>query len=388
MKRAILLVLDGLGIGDMLDSKIIIPKKANTLKSILSEYMDEQQIFVQLLNSEYKTDVMYFSGCSKLEYYGADSILGHKEIIGLAPDNKGVYIEDYEDALIEHFKKNYHIEKYNSYMCLDNNVLIANNIEGNIGVAINVLGDLSKHRFDELLNIGCAISNLTGILRVIVMGSDSINWNSIELAVKQRTEHHNSRTIKGIIISQTGAYRNGYKVQNITKPLSNKSNVINIFLKNNCPVTLIGKTADFFGNQSTKNFYGSDTTKIFQKLLYIMKEQKNGFIFANIQEIDLAGHSQNVKRGREILYIVNKFLPTIISNLKSNDLLIITADHGNDPLIGHPYHTREYVPLIIFNQNIVRKKIEICDTLSDIGTSILDYYGFELPENGTSFMDK
>lgn len=388
MKRVILLVIDGLGIGEMSNPATKIGKQANTLKSILSEHSNKQETLVQILNLEYRTNIMYFVGRSKLEYAGADSILGHKEIIGLKPNNKRTYIEDYKNILAEHLSKKYHIEKYDACICLNNSIIISNNIEGNSGVAINVLGDLNMHQFEELMHIGQAISNLTKALRVIIMGSKSINWNSIKSATKQRIDRYNNKNIKGIIISQTEAYKNNYRVQNIINPLSNKNNIIDSFLKNNNTVTLIGKTADFFGNQSTKNFYETNTIKIFQKLLNTIKTQKEGLIFANVQEIDLSGHAQDIKRSRRILCIVNEYLPVLIHSLKSEDLLIITADHGNDPLIGHPYHTREYVPLFVFNQNINRQKIKTCDSLSDIGASISEFYNLDLPENGTSFMQK
>lgn len=203
MKRVILLVIDGLGIGEMSNPATKIGKQANTLKSILSEHSNKQETLVQILNLEYRTNIMYFVGRSKLEYAGADSILGHKEIIGLKPNNKRTYIEDYKNILAEHLSKKYHIEKYDACICLNNSIIISNNIEGNSGVAINVLGDLNMHQFEELMHIGQAISNLTKALRVIIMGSKSINWNSIKSATKQRIDRYNNKNIKGIIISQT-----------------------------------------------------------------------------------------------------------------------------------------------------------------------------------------
>lgn len=79
-------------------------------------------------------------------------------------------------------------------------------------------------------------------------------------------------------------------------------------------------------------------------------------------------------------------LSKIISILESDDILIVMADHGNDPLIGHGKHTREYVPLMIYKNGITGVELGIRKTMSDVGATVCDYFSADLPENGKSFL--
>ena len=72
--------------------------------------------------------------------------------------------------------------------------------------------------------------------------------------------------------------------------------------------------------------------------------------------------------------------------LGEDDILIVQADHGNDPTIGHPHHTREMVPLMIHSAHSTPKNIGIRKTLSDVGATAADYFHSKAPENGTSFL--
>ena len=66
--------------------------------------------------------------------------------------------------------------------------------------------------------------------------------------------------------------------------------------------------------------------------------------------------------------------------------MIVMADHGNDPTIGHPHHTREYVPLLISHVGAKPGNIGTRNTESDVGATVADFFGVEAPQNGTSFL--
>ena len=81
-------------------------------------------------------------------------------------------------------------------------------------------------------------------------------------------------------------------------------------------------------------------------------------------------------------------LPEIMSLLRDDDILIITADHGCDPVTPSTDHSREYIPILIYGKNIKENvNIGIRDTYADISATILDIYGFEKLPYGTSFKD-
>lgn len=112
-----------------------------------------------------------------------------------------------------------------------------------------------------------------------------------------------------------------------------------------------------------------------------------GFFCINVQEIDLAGHAENVEGYAEKLKISDENLEKIINLLNDDDILLVTADHGNDPTIGHGKYTRENVPILLYRKKIKGKCIGHRNTLSDIGATVAEYFVVEMPENGESFLE-
>ena len=113
---------------------------------------------------------------------------------------------------------------------------------------------------------------------------------------------------------------------------------------------------------------------------------EQGFICTNVQETDLAGHSQSTSVYRQILEEADEGIGTLLEELTGEDLLIVMADHGNDPKIGHSKHTRECVPLLLYQKGRRMHPVGIRKSLSDVGASVCDYFGVCPPQNGESFL--
>jgi phosphopentomutase len=120
--------------------------------------------------------------------------------------------------------------------------------------------------------------------------------------------------------------------------------------------------------------------------LWCLEKLNSGLIFANIQETDLAGHEQNTRKYAFFLEMVDKAIPQILEKLSGDDIFLITGDHGNDPTIGHPNHTREKTPLILFSRKIKSQDYGERKTLADIGASITKFFHAPPPESGRSFI--
>ena len=84
-----------------------------------------------------------------------------------------------------------------------------------------------------------------------------------------------------------------------------------------------------------------------------------GLVVANVQETDLAGHEQDAERFRSVLEIVDRRLSEVVDAQRPGDVLIVTADHGNDPTIGHSQHTREFVPVCMLTRSINPKPLSV-----------------------------
>ena len=104
-----------------------------------------------------------------------------------------------------------------------------------------------------------------------------------------------------------------------------------------------------------------------------------------MQETDLAGHSQSSEEYKKILETADEGIGRLLPLLEEEDVLVVMADHGNDPDIGHSKHTRECVPLLIYQKGVHGKKVGKRKTLSDVGATACSYLGAGAPQNGTPF---
>ena len=171
---------------------------------------------------------------------------------------------------------------------------------------------------------------------------------------------------------------------------SNKS-VLDILKNANLQTISIGKVNDIFNNCGiTKIIKASNNNEGINKLIDIMDKNFEGLCFTNLEDFDtLYGHARDIEGYKNALEELDVELPIIINKLNIDDLLIITADHGSDPVMPNYNHTRENVPVIIYSRSFASsRQIEILDTLADIGATIVDNFNLEKPWFGTSFLDK
>src|SRR5699024_9410664 len=107
-----------------------------------------------------------------------------------------------------------------------------------------------------------------------------------------------------------------------------------------------------------------NTTELLSKVMeeYTREKEEAAFLI-NIQETDLAGHSEDTDWYCALLNETDRWLrDTLVPAMQEDDLLIIMADHGNDPTIGHSNHTREYVPIIAIGNKVAKSYIGLRET--------------------------
>ncbi len=118
-----------------------------------------------------------------------------------------------------------------------------------------------------------------------------------------------------------------------------------------------------------------------------MRTAGDGLIFTNLVDFDMVyGHRNNVVGYAQALEEFDSRLPEILALMKDDDVLILTADHGCDPVSKSTDHSREYVPLLVYGKGI-KKGVNLGtrECFCDIGKTILDFFGVENQINGTSF---
>ena len=126
-----------------------------------------------------------------------------------------------------------------------------------------------------------------------------------------------------------------------------------------------------------------------QTIKYIKKDNK-GLIFTNLVDFDSKfGHRRNCKGYKDALEEFDKRIPEIIESMNDDDILIINADHGNDPTYKGTDHTREYIPLIVYGKHIKEGlNLGIRSSFADIGATVADILNVKMPKNGTSFKNE
>ncbi|MDQ0418124.1 phosphopentomutase [Croceifilum oryzae] len=153
-------------------------------------------------------------------------------------------------------------------------------------------------------------------------------------------------------------------------------------------VISIGKISDIYAGEGiVRSIHTKDNMDGVDQVLAVAKQEFHGLAFANLVDFDAKfGHRRDPEGYGRALEEFDARLPEILANLREDDLLIITADHGNDPTFHGTDHTREYTPLVVYSPSITEgTNLGVRETFADIGASIAENFGVTSPY-GTSFL--
>ena len=383
-KRVFLIVLDSLGVGEAIDAKKWNDVGANTLGHILEysplDYPNlEKMGFLNLVgfkNIE-KTDSYYTKAHPKAN--GKDTLTGHLEIMGIRTliPFKTFTNTGFPKDLIDELEKR-----------------TGRKIIGNCNASGT---EIIKELGEEQINTGALIvyTSADSVLQ-IAAHEDYIPLEELykdceiarELTLKD--EWKVGRIIARPYIGEVGNFiRTGNRKDYALDPVSNT--VLDNLKNNGYDVIGIGKINDIFnGCGITKTTHTGDNQEGIDLILKTLDEKFNGLCFANLNDFDSKyGHRRNIKGYAEAIKVFDNYLPQIKSKLNKDDLMIITADHGNDPSYKGTDHTRENTPVLIYSPSFKdTKHLKELDCFSDIGATIADNFDVELPVVGKSFLGK
>ncbi len=167
--------------------------------------------------------------------------------------------------------------------------------------------------------------------------------------------------------------------------------MIDVFKENGKKILAIGKIEDLFAGRSiTRAIHTSGNTDGIERTIEAMKTAEEDLIFTNLVDFDmLYGHRNNIEGYAKALEEFDNKLPEIMENLRDDDILILTADHGNDPSTPSTDHSREYIPILVYGKNLKNNvDLGVRDTYADISATVLDI--MNLPEKlaGKSFKEE
>ena len=164
--------------------------------------------------------------------------------------------------------------------------------------------------------------------------------------------------------------------------------MLDVLKENGKDVIAIGKIEDLFtGRGITKAIHTQGNADGIERTIEEIKKESKGLIFTNLVDFDmLYGHRNNIEGYAKALEYFDSKLPEIMANIKDTDCLIITADHGNDPSTPSTNHSREYIPILLYG-NQIKENINLGtrQTYADISATILDYFNLEKLPFGESF---
>src|SRR5690625_3114810 len=395
MSKMMLLVLDGFGIGAMDDCVDYVPEDcdANTYKHIRKVKKDKLQIptlyklgLGALVDQQPAPNNAY--GYSKLAHYGADTYLGHQEIAGSTPKKsnkrlmKDIHGEMKEALEKEGYEVTYPIESV-PVLLVNRGAVIGDNLESVVGNIINVSADFNKMPFEEVKKLGEVVRANVDTTRVIAFGGPHTSIEHILSCVINKKEVQ-----WGVDTPKANVYGDGYDVHHMGYGVDIDNQFPMIAAKHGLKVHRLGKTADLLHGEGPADPI-VNTTELLKKVTETYKQEKDdAALLVNIQETDLAVHSEDVDWYADLLNEADEWLKGFIPEMEENDVIIVMADHGNDPTIGHSNHTREHVPILVAGKKVKKNYIGQRDTMADVGATFCDFFGLPSTAEGTSFLDE
>lgn len=204
-------------------------------------------------------------------------------------------------------------------------------------------------------------------------------------------EHEVGRVIARPFTGKVGAFERLSNQRHDFSAIPPTKNVIQLLFDSGIQTYSIGKIIDLFaGIGFSKYQKTTNNAEGISKLLAVMDEVTETFVFVNLIDTDqLYGHRCDPIGYAKSLEEFDRALPSILSKVKEDDLLIITGDHGNDPCSTSTDHSREFVPLIVYPKSIAEEdNLETRETFADVAASIADFFDKGEIFNATSFLKK
>jgi len=386
-QRVFLIVMDSVGIGELPDAADFGDKGAHTLGHIAERVSGFELPHLASFGLGNIAPIAHVPAAAQPKAHwakmkevsiGKDTTTGHWEIMGLqvaAPFN--TYPDGFPAALIEEFEQR-----------------IGRKVLGNkVASGTEILDELGE----EHMRTGSVIvyTSADSVFQVaaheeVVPLEELYRICEVARELTLRDEYAVTRVIARPFEGKPGSFartanRHDYSV----KPFA--PTVMNRLQDAGFASIAIGKISDIYADEGvTRAIRTKDNMDGVDQLLKTMGEDFTGLSFVNLVDFDAKyGHRRDPEGYGKALMEFDARIPELVAALGERDLLIITADHGNDPTHHGTDHTREYVPLLVLHKGIdAGQPLGVRDSFADIGATIADNFGVEMPTIGKSFLEK
>lgn len=397
--RAIVLVIDGLGIGAMPDVANVRPRDvgADTLAHVVQAAgglslpnLERLGLGTVAPASGLRVEAHPIAahGRCALGYAGADTYLGHQVLMGSnVPDAPEELFEVVRDDVAAALRRAGHevvpASPDVSALLVDGAMIVGDNLESDPLQTYHTVGSLEDLPYERIVEVAQVVRDVARVRRIVAMGGRGFRSADVIRCTERRPTGQ-----CGVNNVALGLYTKQYVVRHLTRGTRPDVQVSTIMRKAGWPVHLIGKVADVVVCEGAQKAPHVPTPDVLEATYQALDAVSHGLIAINVQETDLAGHDQDALRYAQCLRTTDEGIGRILAKLTPRDILMITGDHGNDPTIGHDKHTREFTPLLVYGESVAPIALGQRESLADIGATVAEIFGTAPPEIGTSFLEQ
>ena len=383
IKRVILIVLDSVGIGALPDADRFNDAGSHTLGHIAQHYPSLQlphlaELGLGQIDPGFQTDFAGpFTGAfgrAAEQSPGKDTTSGHWEITGLVPDFTFPY---FPQGFPADFMKAF--EARIGTQTLGNKVASGTAIIDELGPEHLATGyPIIYTSSDSVFQIAMH-EEIIPVERQYEICQIARDMLTGDMAV--------GRVIARPFVGQPGSFSRTANRKDFSIDPPGKT-VLDHIQDAGKEVVGVGKIKDIFaGCGISRNLKTRDNADGIEKTLHLMQESFEGLLFVNLVDFDmLYGHRRGVEGYARCLEAFDVRLPALLGAMQPDDLMIITADHGNDPTHHGTDHTREYIPIVIAGQSVqAGTSIGTRETFADIAATVAEALQVQAPTIGRSF---
>lgn len=382
-KRIFTIVIDSFGVGAMPNAKEYGDEGADTLGHI-DECMKTFNIDTLMKlglgqihptkNAQINPNPIGYYGKMLEASIGKDTMTGHWEMMGLLIDEPFITFTEYgfpKELITE-------LEKQSGHQIIGNKA----------ASGTEILEELAIQEIQSNGHKMIVYTSADSVLQICgneqIMGLNEL-YRCCQIArnLTMKPEWKVGRVIARPYIYKDKKYiRTSNRKDYALNPFGKTA--LDVLKENRLDVISIGKINDIFNGQGiTESYHSNSSIHGMEQTIEMTKRDFTGLCFVNLVDFDAKwGHRRDpIGYGKE-LEAFDKKLEVLIQNLNPDDLLIITADHGNDPCHKGTDHTKEMVPLMIYSKSMMAsKKLEDQKNFATVGATILENFNLSMPKN-------
>ena len=383
--RITLIVLDGAGIGAMPDA----PEWGDAGSDTFGHICESRQLNLPNLQSLGLGNIRPLAGVSAIDHprggygkcalksNGKDTTTGHWEMAGIILEHAfPTYPNGFPQSLIDEF-----IARTGVPGILGNMPASGTEIIKQLGAEhVKTKKPIVYTSADSVFQIAAheEVISLEHLYEICEIARDML-----------RGEHEVGRVIARPFLGEPGSF---YRTENrhdyaVPPP---RENLLPLLSQNGLDVVSIGKIASIYDSQGvTQDLTAKNNEQSINQTITALNDNTRGLIFSNLVDFDmLYGHRRDTEGYARALEHFDSRWPEIEAAMNDGDLLMITADHGNDPTYPGTDHTREYAPLIVYGKKAQPSvNLGTRESLSDIGRTVAENFGLSL-NAGDSFLNQ